>query len=127
MDSSDIVIITVIGFCIGLLMIVTGFWRYLVFQKLRNTPLSKVSSAAVGLVALAGRARPDAPLKSPIGETPCAFWRIYASYRQSSHHDELEGFHSAQSTSLIMFEDETGKDPGRAGRSRYRTPAEPVP
>lgn len=111
MDSSDIVLISAIGFCIGLLLIVTGFWRYLVYQKLRNTPLSKVSSAAVGLVALAGKARLEESLKSPIGETPCAFWRVYASYHQSSHHDELEGFHSAQSKNLIIFEDDTGRIP----------------
>ena len=81
------------------------------FQKLKNTPLSKVSSAAVGLVALSGKARLGEPLTSPISETPCAFWRIYASYHQSSHHDELEGIHSAQSDKLIIFEDETGRIP----------------
>jgi hypothetical protein len=93
-------------------MIVTGFWRYLLYQKLKNTPLSKVSSAAVGLVALAGRARTGEPLKSPIGGEPCAFWRIFASYHRSGqHHDQIEGFHSAQSADLILFEDETGRIP----------------
>lgn len=92
-------------------MIFGGFWRYHVYQKLKNTPLSKVSSAAVGLVALSGKARLGEPLTSPISGIPCAFWRIYASYHKSSRHDELEGIHNAQSDKLIIFEDETGTIP----------------
>jgi hypothetical protein len=111
-DSGDIFLISLIGFLIGLLLMVTGFWRYLVVQKLRNTPLSKVSSAAVGRVALSGKARLGEPLVSPISEIPCAFWRIYAScHRSNGHRDELEGIHNDQSKNLIIFEDETGRIP----------------
>lgn len=73
MSDSDLSIIYIIGFFIGLILIVTGFWRYLVVQKLRNTPLSKVISASVGLVALSGKARLREPMLSPVSGVPCTF------------------------------------------------------
>ncbi len=111
LSDSDLFIIYAIGFFIGLLLIVTGFWRYLVVQKLKNTPLSKVSSASVGLVALAGRARLYQPQLSPVSGVPCAFWRIFVSYYKSGKNGGWEGFYNAASKLPLSLEDETGRIP----------------
>lgn len=90
-------------------MIAAGFWRYLVVQKIKNTPLSKVSSASVGLVALAGKARLRGQQLSPISGVPCAFWRVLGSYyRQSGKNSRWEGMYAADSKDPIVLEDETG-------------------
>lgn len=91
---------------------VAGFWRYLMVQKLRNTPLSKVSSASVGLVALAGRARPHAPQLSPISGAPCTFWRVIGMYyRTSGKNSHWEGMYAADAKNPIVLEDDTGTIP----------------
>ena len=112
LSDSDIFLISVIGFFIGLLLIVTGFWRYLVVQKVRNTPLSKVSSASVGLVALAGKARLHEPQVSPVSGVPCAFWRVIGSYyHNSGKNSRWVGMYSADSKNPLALEDETGTIP----------------
>lgn len=111
MSDSDLSLIYIIGFFIGLILIVTGFWRYLVVQKLRNTPLSKVISASVGLVALSGKARLREPLISPVSGVPCAFWRIFVSYYNSRKNGGWEGFYNAASKLPLTLEDETGQIP----------------
>ena len=100
-----------IGFFIGLIIIATGFMRYLVVQKIKNTPLSKVSSASVGLVALAGKARLHEPQLSPISGVPVAFWRIFVSYYKSGKGGGWEGFYTAASKNPLSLEDETGTIP----------------
>jgi hypothetical protein len=82
-----------------------------VVQKLRNTPLSKVSSASVGLVALAGKARLHEPQMSPISGIPCAFWRIFGSYYKSGKNGGWKGFYTAASKNPLSLEDETGTIP----------------
>ncbi|MDO9323924.1 MAG: hypothetical protein Q7T80_03095 [Methanoregula sp.] len=111
MSDSDLFIVYLIGFFIGLLLIVTGFWRYLVVQKLKNTPLSKVVSASVGLVALAGKARLYQPQLSPVSGVPCAYWRIFVSYHKSGKDGDWEGFYNAASKLPLSLEDETGRIP----------------
>jgi hypothetical protein len=112
LSDSDIFLISVIGFFIGILLIATGFWRYLTVQKLKNTPLSKVSSASVGLVALAGRARLHEPQVSPISGVPCAFWRVIGSYYHTSGKNSTwEGLYAADSKNPLVLEDDTGSIP----------------
>lgn len=80
-------------------------------QKIKNTPLSKVSSASVGLVALAGKARLREQQVSPVSEVPCAFWRIYGSYFKSGKNGGWQGIYSADSKNMISLEDDTGTIP----------------
>ncbi|MEI8330857.1 MAG: hypothetical protein WCF90_04280 [Methanomicrobiales archaeon] len=80
MSDSDHTIVYIIGFFIGFIIRVTGFWRYLVVQKLINTLLSNVISTSVGRVALSGKARLRDAHISPVSVVPCAFWRICVSY-----------------------------------------------
>jgi hypothetical protein len=111
MESGDIFLISAIGIFIGLVMIATGFWRYLVVQKLQNTPLSKVSSVAVGLVALSGTARLHEKQNSPISNVPSAFWRIVCSSHKDERNGGWEGFYTAQSKSIFILDDGTGTIP----------------
>jgi len=83
-----------------------------VVQKIKNTPLSKISSASVGLVALAGKARLSGQQLSPISRVPCAFWRVTGTYyRQSGKNGRWEGMYAADSKDPIVLEDETGTIP----------------
>lgn len=85
--------------------------RYLAVQKIKNTPISKVSSASVGLVALAGRARLYQPQLSPVSGVPCSYWRIFVSYYETGKNRGWEGFYNAASKLPLSLEDETGRIP----------------
>jgi hypothetical protein len=109
--SDDIFLVSAIGFVIGLIIMVTGFWRFLLVQKLKNMPLSRVSWVAGGLVSLFGKARLREPQNSPISDVPSAFWRIVCSYHTNEENGGWEGFYTTQSKTPILLEDETGTIP----------------
>jgi hypothetical protein len=110
-QSGDIFLISALFFGVGLLVTASGLWKYLVAQKIRNTPLSKVSSASVGLVALTGKARLSGQQLSPVSNVPCAFWRVFGSYYKSGKHSGWEGIYTAESKNPISLDDGTGTIP----------------
>jgi hypothetical protein len=103
---------------VGLSMIYDGVRKYLLIQKIKDTPTSKVDAAAVGLVELAGKAECHIPIASPITKNRCAYWRVLAQYFQPGKGGgRWVEFFRASSGSLFYLQDDTGKmlvDPNNA-------------
>lgn len=97
------------GLAIGAYFTYDGLKKYLLRQKINNTPTSKVQSAAVGLVEILGRAKSNGNVISPITKTKCAFWKITAlrhvSGKGGGHWQE---FWNKNSTDFYIA-DETGE------------------
>jgi hypothetical protein len=98
-----------------------AFQQYLLGQKMRNTPTSKARAAAVGLVELAGKAKCQEKLTSPITRSACTYYSVVAQYYY--HHKKSSGwrtFHSEGSSNKFYLEDDSGKiliDPAGANVS----------
>ncbi|MGV8176976.1 MAG: hypothetical protein ACP5NX_04200, partial [Candidatus Bilamarchaeaceae archaeon] len=74
-------------FIIGLALLAAGANQYLLRQKIKNTPTSKVRSAALGLAELFGKARAFGDMRSPLEGKTCAYWYVVMEeYRQSRKH-----------------------------------------
>jgi len=97
------------GFFGGLWFMYTGLKKYLLLQKIRNTPTSKVHSAAVGLVELYGAAKRTKNLVSPISREKCAYWRIIAEWYKSGKRGGWRKFYDEASTNVFYLKDDTGK------------------
>lgn len=99
----------IVGFFVGLLMMYNGVKKYLLLQKIKNTPTSTVRSAAVGLVELSGKALCEKDNISPISATKCPFWSITAQYYQSGKNGGWKQIFQLQSAMLFYLEDDTGR------------------
>jgi hypothetical protein len=97
------------AFFAGLALLYSGVQKYLLLQKITNTPTSKVRSAAVGLVELHGKAICKDPTHSPITKQKCAWWRLNAEYYQSGKHGGWRTIMNAVSGVPFYLEDDTGK------------------
>ncbi|NYZ74015.1 hypothetical protein H0O00_02645, partial [Candidatus Micrarchaeota archaeon] len=99
----------------GLAALGEGARQYMLVQKIKNTPTSKVRSAAVGLVELSGKAMPTVQGVSPVTKNPSVYWHVMAQYYHHKHdrhgHDQSEWvtFYSKTSTAKFYVEDDTGK------------------
>jgi len=110
MSSGDWVKIPIIMLVIGIPAFYYGLKNYLLMQKIRNTPTSKVRSAAVGLVELSGKAKCRENMPSPISKANCIFWRLKAEYYQHSKNGgHWNGIYGKDSSMQFYLEDETGK------------------
>jgi hypothetical protein len=102
----------------GFALAYAGASKYLLIQKIRNTPTSKVRSAAVGLVELFGKAKQDKKLSSPVTLKPCVYWRIKAEhYHYTGKNSEWRTFYGRDTNDQFYLSDETGKmlvDPSEA-------------
>jgi hypothetical protein len=96
-------------FLFGMVLIIGGVQRYLLAQKIKNTPTSKVRSAAVGLVELAGKARCKDTLDSPISHVRSIYWRIKGEYYKPGKHGGWRDIYNASSSEQFYLEDDTGK------------------
>jgi hypothetical protein len=108
-NSGDILGILILGFLGGLWLIYSGMKTFLFVQKIKNTPTSKVGSAAVGMVELSGKARSRGNLKSPVSGVPCGYWKITAEYWHSSKNSGWRQFYQDHSSCPFFLEDETGR------------------
>lgn len=94
---------------LGAAVAYVGVQKYLLSQKIRNTPTSKVRSAAMGLVELFGKAKLMEDVKSPITLKPCVYWRIKAQYWfTSGKTSEWRTFYDKHSESRFLLSDDTG-------------------
>lgn len=77
-------------------------------RTIRDTPTSKVASAAQGYVELAGRGRPfgDTPLISKLRALPCLWYRYKVEHRTSK--DKWETLDSGESRDAFVLRDESG-------------------
>lgn len=94
----------------GLVKIYDATRKYLLRQKIMNTPTSKVESAAVGLVELFGKASFPEPMQSPISRTDCAYWKILAyCYASEKYANGWKIIYEKESTKPFYLADGTGK------------------
>jgi len=105
-DSCECPIILLVG---GIVLFYGGLQSYILMQKIKNTPTSKVRSAAVGLVELSGKARCKEDMPSPISKEKCVFWRLNAQYYQPGKHGGWRNIYNKDSSMQFYLEDETGK------------------
>jgi hypothetical protein len=96
-------------FIIALASLYAGISTYFLMQKIKNTPTSKVRSAALGLVELFGKAKCKDAIYSPISNAKCVYWLIAAEYYQSGKHGGWKSLYRKQSASGFYLEDDTGK------------------
>jgi hypothetical protein len=94
----------------GLVLLIGGVQRYLLYQKISNTPTSKVRSAAVGLVELFGKAKMDKDMDSPISKAKCIYWRVLGEYYyQARKSSGWRTIYNKASSIPFYLEDDTGK------------------
>ena len=106
-----------IFFVIGLIMIFDGTRKFLLMQKIKNTPTSKVRSAAVGLVELLGNVRLKEELLSPISRARCAYHLVKCEWYKSGKHGGWRTFYTLTKGNRFFLEDDTGRmlvDPAEA-------------
>jgi hypothetical protein len=120
-----IVFVMLLGFVLLPALIVFGFWC---FRKgiiglrhaldVANTPTAKVSSAAMGLVELEGRAVTQRPTPAVVTGVPCVWWNMQVEVWQK----RTSGRHRGSSWVQVMarnggqvdtlwLEDDTGRMP----------------
>ena len=109
-NDPNLIIFLVSLFFVGLYGIISGLKNYLFVTKIKNTAVSNVASAAIGLVELAGRASSDAPEPGPVSGVPCVYWKVTGEYYYSSgksgHWDK---FYDVTSTKRFYIKDDTGR------------------
>ncbi len=98
-----------IGLLVGLGAMLNGVYNYLLLQKIKNTPTSKVRSAAVGLVELYGTAVCDKELYSPISGAKCVYYAVGAEYYRSGKHGGWVHIFDDRRSNPFYLQDETGK------------------
>lgn len=93
----------------GAVLLYSGTQRFLLRQRIMNTPTSKVRSAAVGLVELFGKADFEGDMLSPISKTMCAYWRITGEWYKSGKHGGWRKMFASESSEPFHLVDETGR------------------
>jgi len=94
----------------GLSIAYVGYTKYKLVEKIKNTPTSKVRSAAAGLVELYGKAKCQEKLISPITKSTCTYWKVDAQYYyQTKNSSGWRTFFSDLSGKQFYLEDDTGK------------------
>lgn len=107
--SGDCICGGIIAFVVGVGMIYYGAKRYLLYQEVRNTPTSKVESAAVGLVELFGKAKCQTDMSSPVSGVKSIYYKVVGEYYKSGKHGGWRTIYTHISSSQFYLEDETGK------------------
>jgi hypothetical protein len=95
-----------IGLVVGAGLIYGATQKYSLIQKMRNTPRSKIRSAAVGLVELDGTSKGE-PLTSPIAGKPCVYWHVEIDSVEGKRN--LARIGAYKSGRAFFLEDETGR------------------
>jgi len=65
-----------LGFGLGLYYFVKGFREFRKYRVLADTPVVPIRSMAMGLVEIHGKAKGEEQIYSPVGNTPCYFYKV---------------------------------------------------
>lgn len=76
----QITLLPAIGFLLGIAYMGNGVGKYLLRQRIMNTPTSKVHAVAIGLTEVFGKAKCKEELISPISKQKCVYYKIVAQY-----------------------------------------------
>jgi len=77
-------------------------------RTIRDTPTSRIASAAQGYVELMGRGKPlpDAPLTSHLRQLPCLWYRYEIEQKESR--DQWKTLDSGESSDCFLLHDDSG-------------------
>jgi len=100
---------SVFALVFGLVLVYSGTQRFLLIQKIKNTPTSKVRSAAAGLVELFGKATMKEEIKSPVSLAKSVYWKLHGEYYKPGKHGGWKTIFQKESSTPFYLEDETGK------------------
>lgn len=111
MSKNDLVVESFIGLGAGCWMFYSGFKSLRLKRFIEAMPTSKVRSAAMGTVELAGKAAALSPLFDPLYKDPCVFYRIKVEEeRGSGKNRRWVVIHTADSSNRpFWIEDDTGR------------------
>jgi hypothetical protein len=94
---------------LGPLFVSLGLRQFYEERLISKLPLSKINSAALGPVALMGRAQARKPMPDPLSGLPCCWWRCvveeYISEGKNSHWRKIL---TKSSNELFYIQDATG-------------------
>lgn len=108
--NSELMFSAVMLLFTGILIMGAGLLlRHLVLQKIKNTPTSKIGSAAVGLVEVYGKVNNEKDMESPISKKKCVYWKIVANSYDRISGTEEKIFYHASSDDPFYIKDKTGK------------------
>ncbi len=85
-----------------------GFHFLRLKRRVENTPTSKTRSVAMGLAEIQGRARRKYALVSPMGQTPCVYYRLRRYRRDRNNKWRLSGSDDSGHVPFYL-EDDTGR------------------
>jgi hypothetical protein len=99
-------------YCLSMIALISVFaWLSALYRlrAIRETPISKIASAAQGYVELSGRGLPfcDVPLLSELSRRPC-LWCRYKIERRGSKR-QWEKIDSGETSDSFMLRDDTGE------------------
>jgi hypothetical protein len=75
-DDDKIIGYALLGFGLGLYYFGKGFREFRKYRVLADTPVVPIRSAAMGLVEIHGKAQGEEQIYSPVGNTPCYFYKV---------------------------------------------------
>jgi hypothetical protein len=92
-------------FLVGAAWFAIGFRHYRNRLTIRDTPMSKINAAAIGLVEVSGRVRAHAATETaPISGAPCVHWHVTIESRQEQ--TDNQG-HKRTSTAMVFDKQST--------------------
>ena len=93
--------------CLGGVLFYDALRKLRLDRKIKGLATSKVRSVATGTVELCGHAVPARPLRDPVFDDPCAYYRVRISQYKGKHWRHVHVDESKDTT--FYLEDETGR------------------
>jgi hypothetical protein len=110
-DDGKIIGYAFLGFGFGLYYFVKGFREFRKYRVLADTPEVPIRSIAMGLVEIHGKAKGEDQIYSPVGNTPCYFYRVDVEKYVKDSKGRGSWSHAATDLNGVRFylEDASGK------------------
>ncbi len=110
-DDDKIIGYAILGFGLGLYYFGKGFREFRKYRVLADTPVVPIRSVAMGLVEIHGKAQGEEQIYSPVGNTPCYFYKVDIEKYVKDSKGRGRWTHAATDLNGVRFylEDASGK------------------
>jgi hypothetical protein len=110
-DEGKIIGYAFLGFGFGLYYFFKGFREFRKYRVLADTPEVPIRSVAMGLVEIHGKAKGEEQIYSPVGNTPCFFYKVDIEKYVKDSKGRGRWRHAATDLNGVRFslEDASGK------------------
>jgi hypothetical protein len=110
-DDDKIIGYAILGFGLGLYYFGKGFREFRKYRVLADTPVVPIRSVAMGLVEIHGKAKGEEQIYSPVGNTPCYFYKVDIEKYVKDSKGRGRWTHAATDLNGVRFylEDASGK------------------